>query len=116
MKAYESFSDWKNDQSEKNQELINRLQALIGEVAPHLTTTVKWGQGSWTDASTPKIYIHTEDDYIQLGFYNGSTLEDPDGLLSGNGKYIRFIKIQAIEDIDTEKFSYLIRQAVDGDA
>ena len=111
MKAYDSFSEWKDDQSAEHQKLIGELQTLIHKTAPHLTTTVKWGQGSWTDEITPRLYIHTEPDHLQLGFYRGSELDDPNRVLSGNGKYVRFIKIQTVDDIDTESISALIKQA-----
>lgn len=111
MKAYESFSDWKDNQSAENKMIIDELEKLITKTAPHLATTVKWGQGCWTDNDTPKIYIHTEDDHVQLGFYNGLFLKDPNNLLSGNGKYIRFIKVRGTEDIDPDTFTGLITQA-----
>lgn len=114
MKNYASFSEWEEDQSYRNQELIKELQALIEGVAPQLTTTVKWGQGCWVDGNSPRIFIHTEDDHVQLGFYSGSSLKDPEGLLSGNGKYVRFIKVYSQEDIDPDEYSALIQQAVTG--
>jgi hypothetical protein len=112
MKAYESFTDWKKDQSTRNQELISALQVLIEETAHNLNTTAKWGQGCWVKGDTPKVYIHTEEDHVQLGFYNGSSLEDPSQLLSGNGKYVRYVRVGGVEDIDTEKLTSLISQAV----
>jgi hypothetical protein len=111
MKTYGSFSEWKHDQSATNQNLINALKDLIDETTPTLTTTVKWGQGCWTDNDTPKIYIHAEGDHVQLGFYNGSSLKDPDQLLSGGGKYIRFVKIYDTGDLDPKALNYLIKQA-----
>lgn len=112
MKAYDSFADWKKDQSAMNQELINTLQVLIKETAPYLTTTVKWGQGCWLKDDTPKIFIHTEDDHVQLGFYNGSSLKDANKLLSGSGKYVRYVKVQTVEDIEPKAFADLIARAV----
>lgn len=111
MKAYDSFSAWEEDQSEDNQKMISKLQKLIADVAPQFSTTVKWGQGCWVDGNTPKVFIHAEDDHVQLGFYNGSALSDPQGLLSGNGKYVRFVRIYGSEDIDAAGLTALIIQA-----
>lgn len=110
MKAYESFSAWKDDQSLDNKKSVNELQKLIEDIAPHFITTVKWGQGCWEDDDKPKVFIHAEDDHVQLGFYNGSTLNDPQGLLSGNGKYVRFVRIYGNEDINTIALTALISQ------
>ena len=114
MKNYSSFPDWKEDQSDKNQKLINKLQALIEKAAPQLTTTIKWGQGCWVDGESPRVFIHTEDDHVQLGFYNGFSLEDPLHLLSGNGKYVRHVKVYKQEDINLDQYTPLILQAVTG--
>jgi hypothetical protein len=114
MKNYASFSQWYENQSDRNQVLIKELQSLIENVAPQLTTTVKWGQGCWADSGSPKVFIHTEDDHVQLGFYNGASLRDPGQLLSGNGKYVRFVRVYNSEGIKPEQYTALILQAVTG--
>lgn len=112
MKAYDSWSDWRADQSAEHQGLIDTLAQVIESTAPHLTTTVKWGQGCWTDNNAPRVFIHCADDHVRLGFYNGSSLEDPECLLSGNGKYVRAIRVHSTDDIQPEDFAGLIKQAV----
>lgn len=112
MKKYDSFIDWKNDQSNENQTLISSLQKLIKEVGPQLTLSVKWGQGCFLDVGRHVMYIHTKPNYIQLGFYNGYSLEDPAGLLQGNGKFVRFIAIKSKKDIDADNFKALINQVI----
>ena len=111
MKAYASFAEWKRDQSAKNQRLIGALGKLIDTAAPHLTKTVKWGQGCWADAAVPKVYIHAEEDHVQLGFYSGSKMSDPEGLLVGKGKYVRHVKVRTARDIDPAAFAALVSQA-----
>ena len=81
MKKYDSFIDWKDDQSNENKILISSLQKLIKRVAPQLTLSVKWGQGCFLDVDRHVMYIHAASNYIQLGFYSGSSLKDPAGLL-----------------------------------
>jgi hypothetical protein len=113
MKAYVSYADWKRDQSPKNRKLIAALEQLVGQAAPQLTTSVKWSQGCFVDDAGPRAYIHAEDDHVQLGFYNGSSLKDPRGLLEGKGKYVRFVKIRTTADIDGAAMSELIAQAAE---
>ena len=112
MKAYASFADWKKDQSPKNKRLIGALSRVIDQVAPHLVKTVKWGQGCWADGGDPKVYIHTEDDHVQLGFYRGARMDDPLRLLEGKGQYVRHVKVRTTRDIDQDAFSDLIAQAI----
>jgi len=112
MKAYASFADWKSDQSVKNKKLITVLTKLIQKTAPQLSTMVKWGQGCWTLADKPKIFIHCEDDHVQLGFYTGTLLKDPEKLLIGKGKHVRHVKVFTPKDIKAKEFSEFIVQAI----
>lgn len=110
MKTYASFLEWKKDQSAKNKRLIGALQRVVKETAPHLSTTVKWGQGCFADGDVPKLFIHAEEDHVQFGFYRGSSLKDPEGLLCGKGKYVRHVKVYGPKDIDDAALSALIVQ------
>lgn len=112
MKAYASFADWKRDQSASNKRLVTALQRVVKGCAPHLSTTVKWGQGVFADGDVPKIFMHTEDDHVQFGFYRGSSMKDPNGLLEGKGKYVRHIKIHSPKDIDPRALRALILQTI----
>jgi len=112
MKSYDSFSQWKKDQSTKNQKLITEVSKVIEGIAPELEKVVKWGQGCWTEGKDHKLFVHSASDHIQLGFYIGSQLRDPQNLLQGKGKYVRHCKVFSNADIDKKAFEKLITQAV----
>jgi hypothetical protein len=112
MKAFASFDEWKNDQSAKNQKLIDALSGLVKKTAPELTPTVKWGQGCWTLGDAPKVYIHAEPDHIQFGFYTGSKLKDPEGLLVGGGKHVRHVKVYTTKGIPRSALVALLEQVL----
>jgi hypothetical protein len=48
-------------------------------------------------------FLHAKTDHLQFGFFGGSGLSDPEGLLKADGKYIRHIKVYAMDDIDGQK-------------
>jgi hypothetical protein len=110
MQAYGSYADWKRDQSAKNKRLIGALERVIGTAAPELTKTVKWGQGCFTNGPSHRIYIHAAEDHVQLGFYEGATLQDPDGLLAGKGKHVRHVRVETAGDVRPDAFTALIQQ------
>lgn len=112
MKAYASFADWKSGQTAEHQKLINSLARLVKGTSSDLTPTVKWGQGCWTLDEAPKAYIHAEPDHLQFGFYAGSTLKDPDGLLTGKGKYVRHVKVFAGKQIPRAGLVALLKQVL----
>jgi len=41
-------------------------------------------------------YIAPQTKYVNLGFYHGSGLADPKGLLEGTGQHLRHVKIRSL--------------------
>ena len=111
MKGYATFDLYLADQPAKNQRLIRALRAFVTRTAPKLTESVKWGNGCWLKGKEPVSYVYSAPTYVQFGFFRGSALTDPRGLLEGQGQYVRHIKVRTIADIDEAAFGALLRQA-----
>ena len=111
MKTYASFDDYLKDQNPSNQVIIRALRRLVKRVAPGLSEAVKWGNGCWIGSNRPVAYVYSAADHVQFGFFNGSSLKDPRGLLEGQGKYVRHTKVRDPSEIDERAFAALLRQA-----
>jgi hypothetical protein len=111
MKAYASFDDYLEDQTPKNQAIIHALRKFVKRVEPGLNEAVKWGNGCWVGKNGPVAYVYSDTGYVQFGFFNGSSLKDPRGLLEGKGRYVRHIKVRDRSEIDARPFAALLRQA-----
>ena len=112
MKTYADFDEYLEDQNVKNQEIIRALRKFVKRVEPRLQEAVKWGNGCWIGGNGPVAYVHSDTGYVQFGFFNGSSLTDPKGLLEGKGQYVRHIKVHSAADIDRTAFAALLRQAM----
>ena len=112
MKTYDSFVDWYRDQSTQQKKIITKLRTLVGDIAPKLVESSKWTNGVWLKGNLPIIYIHTEADHVQFGFFAGANFSDPKNLLQGKGKQVRHIRVESIEDVDETAFATMIRKAV----
>jgi hypothetical protein len=111
MKAYESFDAYLKDQSPKNQAIIRLLRRFVKRVEPGLTEAVKWGNGCWVGSHGPVVYVYSAPGYVQFGFFHGSSLKDPKGLLEGKGHYVRHAKVREPSGIDERALAALLRQA-----
>jgi hypothetical protein len=111
MKAYASFDQYLAGQAPRNQDVIRALRKFVKRVAPRLLESVKWGNGCWVQGKVPVAYVYSAPDHVQFGFFGGSALKDPSGLLKGEGKFVRHIKVRKRSDIDEKKFGILLRQA-----
>ena len=111
MKAYADFDEYLKDQSVKNQEIVRALRTFVKRVEPGLREAVKWGNGCWIGTNGPVAYVHTDTRYVQFGFFYGSSLKDPKGLLEGKGRYVRHIKVHDASEIDRRAFAALLTEA-----
>jgi hypothetical protein len=108
---YESFDNYLEDQTPKNQAVIRALRRFVKRAQPGLSETVKWGNGCWVGPDGPVAYVYSATGYVQFGFFRGASLDDPKGLLEGNGQYVRHIKVHSPSEIDKQAFTALLRQA-----
>jgi len=111
MKAYASFDEYLADQSPKNQVVIRALRRFVKRTEPSLKESVKWGNGCWLGEKGPVAYVYSDVDTVQFGFFHGSALSDPKGLLQGKGSYVRHIKVRRTAEIDPDAFAALLSQA-----
>ena len=57
-------------------------------------------------------YIAAQRSYVNLGFYHGAMLPDPDGLLEGTGKRLRHVKIGDVATASSPAVARLLRRAI----
>ncbi len=56
-------------------------------------------------------YLWPGKNHVTLGFFFGTDLDDPKGLLEGVGKRMRHVKLKSLEEASSEAVRYLVRQA-----
>ena len=73
-------------------------------IADHFTFTQR--------PSDAFLFTTAHANWVNLGFNFGSLLPDPDGLLSGEGKWIRHIRVAHAADLDAPGIRKLVRAAI----
>ena len=56
-------------------------------------------------------YANVFTAHVNIGFFRGSILEDPQGLLQGDGKYMRHVKLRPGVAVDAGALASLITEA-----
>ncbi len=59
----------------------------------------------------PFGYVNAFKAHASVGFYRGATLADPAGLLEGNGKRMRHVKLRPGDNLNVDALSDLIEAA-----
>lgn len=56
-------------------------------------------------------YVNAFTAHVNVGFFGGSELQDPDGMLEGIGKFMRHVKLGPGHSVDSEALERLIKAA-----
>lgn len=100
------------------QPVAERLRSLILAIDPDACEVVRLGERSATYGVGPKkmsegyVYILPHRKWVNLGFYQGVYLSDPESLLQGTGKKLRHIKVASQADAEQPALADLIRAAL----
>src|SRR6187551_4056289 len=98
--------------------IARRLRAVIRAVDPGTVETVRLGDNAATYGVGPKkmtdgyAYIMPMRGYINLGFYQGAVLADPERLLEGTGKGLRHVKIRSLAEANRPLVRALVATAL----
>lgn len=97
--------------------IMIKLRERIMQLNPDVVETVRLGDKAATYGVGPKkmkegyCYVLPHAKWVNLGFYQGVSLDDPSGILEGTGKKLRHIKIKSLDDADNPALQDLIEAA-----
>ena len=56
-------------------------------------------------------YVNSFNAHVNVGFFRGAEIDDPEGLLEGTGKFMRHVKLRPERDVDATTLMKLIESA-----
>ena len=98
--------------------IARRLRTMIRAVDVDTVETVRLGDNAATFGVGPRkmtdgyAYIMPMRGYINLGFYQGALLADPERLLEGTGKGLRHVKIRSLAEAKRPSVRALVAAAL----
>ena len=117
IEDYGTFDDSLAGSSAPARELAHQLRRLVTEVMPEVVE-VPWPKMRMASYGVgPKkktehfCYISAQKNDVNLGFYYGAELPDPEGLLQGTGKLLRHVKIREATIIGSPALRRLLEVA-----
>ena len=93
-------------------DVVRDLCRLVDEAAPGVSSSIKWGQPVW-ESNGPFAYVKAFPASVNFGFWRGAQLDDPDGLLDGEGDRMKHVKIRSVEDVRPDTLRAFVIQAVE---
>ncbi len=112
-----TFEDLLQITEESLRPIAIALREVIVTTDPNACEVVRLGDRAATYGVGPRkmidgyAYILPYKRWINLGFYQGVNLADPEGLLEGTGAKMRHVKIRSIDDAKQSPIRVLIKGA-----
>ena len=100
-------------------EICGYFRQLATELHPEFVEICWIQQGIASYGVGPKkmtehyIYLMPHKAHINLGFYHGAGLPDPQSLMEGTGQKLRHIKIRSLADAQKDEVKALIIAAIE---
>ena len=98
-------------------EIALRLRTLVLELAPEAIEQIDPSDHLIAYGFGPKMAdtvctIAPYKSWVNLGFYRGTELPDPAGLLTGTGKLHRHVKLKTLAEVEAPALRQLLEAAV----
>ncbi len=113
-----TFEDLLRITEEPLRPIAQALRELVFEIDPGACEVVRLGYRSATYGVGSRqmidgyVYILPYKRWVNLGFYQGVALEDPEALLEGTGARLRHVKMRSLEDVGHPAVRELIESAL----
>jgi hypothetical protein len=83
---------------------------LLGEAFPAAREAIKWGVPTWVGHGN-LASLMPYPDHVNLQFFQGTKLADPQGLLEGTGVAMRHVPVRHARDLQVPAVKGLLRSA-----
>lgn len=97
-----TFDELLADVDEELQEVAHAARLLVRGIAPRAEERVEPSWGGYLlfqSGGVTVCFLSAHQRHVSLGFSQGTSLPDPEGLLQGSGKNQRHVKLRALEDV-----------------
>ena len=98
-------------QSAEQRLVLLQLRELILDAAPHIQEDLKWKIPFYSYQGL-LCYLNPQPGCVALGFCRGALLSNQQGLLQGDGKEVRLLKINCKTPILKEEIRELLQEAM----
>ena len=102
---------WLNKQADELHSIGHEWFARMRECGDDVRELMHDGCPVACVEDAPFGYVNSYKAHVNVGFFNGAALQDPAGLLEGNGKRMRHVKLKLGSEVDSFALGALILAA-----
>ena len=102
---------WMNNHSGELGVIAKHWFAVIRSCGDDVRELLHDGQPTGCVGDAAFAYVDAFKDHVNVGFFRGSVISDPKGMLEGTGKFMRHVKIRPEHAIDVKALTKLVETA-----
>ncbi len=114
-----SFDEALSGSRSQVKEIAKRLRKLIIDLFPEVVEVpwpkqkiIGYGVGP-KKMSEHFCYIGAHREHVNLGFYYGAELSDPEEILEGTGRKLRHIKVREVKEVTQPALRHLVQSSLE---
>lgn len=107
----EKILNWFAGLTDEQRVLAETMREIIFKACPDFNEEMKWNMPNYS-LNKLVCYLQKSKTHVTIGFQQGAHINDPNGWLQGAGKDMRHLKYSLTDEIEPEKVTYLINQAI----
>jgi hypothetical protein len=102
---------WLNERSDELGAIARHWFDVIRDCGDDVRELLHDGHPTACVADAAFAYVNSFRAHVNVGFFHGAQLSDPDRLLEGTGKFMRHVQLRPKSEVDTSALVKLIRAA-----
>src|SRR5262245_2889195 len=108
LKRDPSIDSWMMQHTGELGEIARHWFGVIRTCGDDVREVLHDGHPTACVADAAFAYVNAFKAHVNVGFFRGAEITDPDGLLEGTGKFMRHVKLTPAGDLDATALSRLI--------
>jgi hypothetical protein len=104
-------SPYLRDDNPELRKVVRGLRSFVKKCVPGTKETVNAWRIPTFEKKDPFCFFMVGKNHVTFGFHDGTSLEDPEGLLEGTGKNLRHVKLRTLGDLERKSLKNLVKAA-----
>lgn len=111
VKRDPAIDSWMREHSGELGAIARRWFAVMRDCGDDVRELLHDGHPTACVADAAFGYVNAFTDHVNVGFFRGAELPDPEQLLEGTGRFMRHVKVRPKRDLDGAALTRLIETA-----
>ena len=111
VKRDPAIEAWMHDHSGELGAIAQRWFEVMRECGDDVRELLRDGHPTACVADAAFAYVNAFRSHVNVGFFRGVELADPEHLLEGTGRFMRHVKLRPERDVDANALKVLITTA-----